>query len=446
MKRQEQKTPAPVTEGSQQAGEPLSQKWNWVEATVWTERMLQALETGPKGNRWFRLSDKVESERNLRSAFAGVRHNDGSAGVDRQSVAEFERREKEEVAKLAEELRGNRYQPKPVRRVYIEKPGSREKRPLGIPAVRDRVVQGALRNVIEPIFEREFAEHSYGFRPGRGCPQALGRVEKLLKEGYTFVVDADLKGYFDSIPHEALMEKVRQRVADGRVLGWIEAYLKAGVMETMKEWEPTEKGTPQGAVISPLLANIYLNELDWAMSRGGYEMVRYADDFVILCRSRSEAEKAMEAVKAWVKEAGLTLHPEKTRLADVQQRGEGFAFLGYHFERGYQWPRQKSLEKIKEKIREWTKRNNGRSLEENIQRLNESLRGWFHYFRKSVRNVFEKLDEMIRRRLRTMLHKRRKKRGMAWNLAAHRRWPNAYFEARGLYSLVAAHRRVLQSL
>jgi RNA-directed DNA polymerase len=166
---------------------------------------------------------------------------------------------------------------------------------------------------------------------------------------------------------------------------------------------------------------------------------------VILCRNRDEAEKALERVRAWVTEAGLTLHPEKTQIADTNQRGGGFDFLGYHFERGYKWPRKKSLEKIKEKIRRWTKRNNARSLEENIAQLNASLRGWFNYFQQSVRNVFEKLDEMIRRRLRTMLRKRLKKRGMARSLAAHRKWPNAYFEARGLYSLVAAHKRALQS-
>jgi RNA-directed DNA polymerase len=444
MNTPEQNNPASVTEGSQQAGEALSQKWSWVEATVWTERMLQALETGPKGNKWFRLWDKVVSERNLHRAFARVRSNDGSAGVDGKSVAAFARQERVEVEKLSGQLRSGKYRPQAVRRVYIEKAGSKEKRPLGIPTVDDRVVQGALRNVIEPIFEREFAEHSYGFRPGRRCHDALGRVEELLKGGYTFVVDADLKGYFDSIPHAKLLEKVGQRIADGRVLGLIESYLKAGVLERMKDWEPTEQGTPQGAVVSPLLANLYLNELDWTMSRGGYEMVRYADDFVILCRSRAEAEQALATVQAWVAEAGLTLHPEKTRLVDVQEEKASFEFLGYHFERGYQWPRQKSLEKIKEKIRSWTKRNNGRSLEENIRRLNEILRGWFNYFRKSVGNVFSRLDGMIRRRLRTMLHKRNKKRGMARNLAAHCRWTNAYFEAHGLYSLVTAHARALQ--
>jgi RNA-directed DNA polymerase len=292
MNRKKEEPAASVTERPQQAAEALRQKWHWVEPLAWTDCMLQALETGPKGGKWFRLSDKVESERVLRSAFYEVLRNDGSAGVDRQSVAAFERQEKQELANLVDELKNNRYCPLPVRRVYIEKPGSNEKRPLGIPAVRDRTVQGALRKIIEPIFEREFANQSYGFRPGRGCKDALARVDELLKAGYTHVVDADLKGYFDSIPHEELLEKIQERVADGRILGLIEAFLKAGIMEEMKGWEPSEKGTPQGAVVSPLLANVYLNNLDWTMLREGFEMVRYADDCAPRARGASRKTRA----------------------------------------------------------------------------------------------------------------------------------------------------------
>jgi RNA-directed DNA polymerase len=362
-------------------------------------------------------------------------------------VAAFARQERVEVEKLSGQLRSGKYRPQAVRRVYIEKAGSKEKRPLGIPTVDDRVVQGALRNVIEPIFEREFAEHSYGFRPGRRCHDALGRVEELLKGGYTFVVDADLKGYFDSIPHAKLLEKVGQRIADGRVLGLIESYLKAGVLERMKDWEPTEQGTPQGAVVSPLLANLYLNELDWTMSRGGYEMVRYADDFVILCRSQAEAEQALTQVRQWCEAEGLTIHPTKTRIVDVLT--EGFDFLGYHFattRRGRltRWPRKKSEQKFKDAIRAKTKRTNGNSLGVIIAKLNQTLVGWFGYFKHSCRGTFSTLDGWIRMRVRSILRNRRGLEGHGRG-SDHQRWPNAFFAKHGLYSLAQAHARLRQS-
>ena len=204
--------------------------------------------------------------------------------------------------------------------------------------VRDRVVQTALRNVMEPIFERDFAAHSYGFRPGRGTKDALRRVEELLKGGSHWVVDADIKGYFDSIPHHKLMEKVAIKISDGRVLKLIESYLKAGVFEVCKGWEATEEGTPQGGVVSPLLANIYLDDLDWQIAEAGLQMVRYADDFVILSRTEQEAQRALRLVRDWMERAELKLHPQKTKIVDATQRG-GFEFLGYHFERGQKWPR-----------------------------------------------------------------------------------------------------------
>jgi len=211
----------------------------------------------------------VWGEKNLARAFEKVMENGGSAGIDRQSVREFERHREREIEGLQRELREQNYRPQPVKRVWIEKLGSKEKRPLGIPAVRDRIVQGALRHVIEPIFERDFASQSYGFRPGRGCKEALRRVEELLKSGHGWVVDADLKSYFDTIPWGRLMERIGQKIADGRVLSLIESMLKAGVMEAAKGWQPTESGTPQGAVISPLLSNIYLDPLDWLMAQSG---------------------------------------------------------------------------------------------------------------------------------------------------------------------------------
>jgi len=418
-------------------------RWGWVEPSVWTRRMLVALETGVKGDKWFRLMDKVYAAGNLQAAFWAVWRKDGDPGVDGQTVKQFEDRQEAELARLGEELRAGRYRPHPVRRCYIPKPGSREKRPLGIPVVRDRVVQGALRHVIEPVFEREFAEHSYGFRPGRGCRPALEQVEKLLDEGYTWVVDADLKSYFDTIPHDRLMARVKERIADGPVLRLIEAFLKQGVMEELKGWEPSEQGTPQGAVVSPLLANVYLNPLDHEMARQGYSMVRYADDFVILCRSQAEAQRALAEVEAWVEREGLTLHPEKTRIVDTTQRG-GFEFLGWHYERGLKWPREKSQQKLKDTVRQKTRRCNGQSLPEIIGLLNRTLQGWKHYFDRGVLNVPQRLDKWIRMRLRSILRKRRHRKGRGRGLD-HQRWPNGFFTALGLYSLTAAHVRTRQS-
>jgi RNA-directed DNA polymerase len=253
--------------------------WGWVERAVWTERMLSRLASREPANRvWFSLLDKTYAPANLRSAFDKVWRNGGSAGADGQTVRHFERNAEAELARLHEQLRAGTYRPQPVRRAWIAKPGSREQRPLGIPAVRDRIAQGALRQVLEPIFETDFAEHSYGFRPGRGAKDALRRVDTLLKAGHVWVVDADLKSYFDTIPHDRLRALIRARVADGRVLALVESFLRAGVLEEAKGWQPTERGTPQGGVISPLLANLYLNPLDQQMAQAGYEMVRYADD------------------------------------------------------------------------------------------------------------------------------------------------------------------------
>jgi RNA-directed DNA polymerase len=283
--------------------------------------MLESLERGVKGGVWFSLIDKVVRSRTLYAAWVLVKKNKGGAGSDHQDLESFENRLAENLRQLEEELRGGCYHPRPIRRVYIDKPGSKEKRPLGIPAVRDRVVQAALRLVIEPIFEREFMPRSYGFRPGRGCKDALREVDSYLKAGYGYVVDADLKAYFDSIPHDELMGEVKTRIADGRVLELLGMFMKQQVLEDMRLWTP-EKGTPQGAVISPLLANLYLHSVDKAMAEAGHIMVRYADDFVVLCRTRNEAEQAFALVESLVQDKGLILHPVKTRLRyDATRRG-----------------------------------------------------------------------------------------------------------------------------
>ena len=403
--------------------------------------MLTALENGVKGGVWFRLIDKVYSERNLRAAFAEVKANRGAAGIDHQTIAMFESRLDANVEKLSGQLRADAYQPRAVRRAWIPKPGSRDKRPLGIPTVRDRVVQAAMRHVLEPIFERNFAEHSYGFRPGRCCKDALRRVDALLKAGYTWVVDADLQSYFDTIPHGQLMARIETRVADGRVLRLIAKFLRQDVMDAAKHWTP-ERGSPQGAVLSPLLSNIYLDPLDHAMADAGFEMIRYADDFVILCRSEAEARKALEHVKRWTMSAGLTLHPDKTRIADATERG-GFDFLGYHFERGYRWPRKKSLRKLKDTIRAKTRRTNGHSLDAITWNVNRTLRGWLEYFKHSHATTFPRLDAWVRMRLRSILRKRRGGRGRGRG-SDHQRWPNAFFAEHGLFSLVAAHAAACQ--
>ena len=436
-KPREQKPPR-LAEKPQEGGETRT-RWEWVEPTVWTERMLAALETGVEGGKWFRLIDKVWGEKNLGRALEKVVENGGSAGIDRRSVGEVERQREKEIEVLQRELRERSYHPQAVRRVWIEKLGSKEKRPLGIPAVRDRIVQGALRHVMEPIFERDFAAQSYGFRPNRGCKEALRRVDELLQSGCGWVVDADLKSYFDTIPQGRLMERIGQKIADGRVLALIERMLEAGVMDATKGWQPTEAGTPQGAVISPLLSNIYLDPLDWMMAQSGYEMVRYADDFIVLCESEMEAQ-----AREWVSKEGLTLHPEKTRIVEADEPG-GFDFLGYHFERGMKWPRKKSMDRFKDTIRTKTRRSHGESIGMICRDLNRTLRGWFEYYKHSKATTFAGVDSFIRGRLRSILRKRMHRQGKGQG-RDHQKWPNAYFTAMGLISLKEAHQAACRSL
>jgi RNA-directed DNA polymerase len=435
--------PAGVLQEAKQAGDTRARKWGWVERSVWTERMLEALEKGVKGGVWFSLIDKVYRPKTLYQAWLKVKANKGGVGADYQSLEGFERNLEQNLHKLQEELRSGSYQPRPIRRVYIEKPGSVDKRPLGIPCVRDRVVQAGLRLVVEPIFERIFQPGSYGFRPRRGCEGALREVDRLLKAGYIWIVDADIDSYFDSILHEPLLKEVERHIGDGRVLGLLEMFLKQGIMEGLVQWSP-EKGTPQGAVISPLLANLYLDSVDGAMAAAGFRMVRYADDLVILCCSRQEAAEALRLLQEQMMEKGLRLHSEKTRLVDVSTSGQGFAFLGYHFEGGTRWPRKKSLTKLKKTIRAKTGRSNGNSMECIIANVNGTLRGWFEYFKHSNGRTFPRLDQWIRRRLRSILRRRLKRKGISGGYD-HYRWPNRFFRAAGLFSLEDAHRALLQS-
>lgn len=434
-------TRVPRSSGANRAGQARPD-WGWVEPSVWTDRMLTALHRGVKGDKWFSLIDKVWCLDNLRVAFAKTKANRGKPGVDHVTLEMFESRLDENLERLSKSLQDGTYRPSAIRRVWIPKPGSKEKRPLGIPTVRDRVAQGALRQVMEPIFERDFAEHSYGFRPGRRCQDALRRVDALLNQGYTWVVDADLRSYFDTIPHARLMDRIQAKVSDGRVLKLTEQFLEQSVMETARSWTPT-KGSPQGAVISPLLSNIYLDPLDHKMAAAGIEMIRYADDFVLLCRSEAEAREALALAQRWLDDAGLTLHPDKTRIVDAAQRG-GFDFLGYHFERGYRWPRDKSIRALKDAIRKKTRRANGHSLETIIAEVNLTLCGWFGYFKHSNRWTFPPLDRWVRMRLRSILRMRHHGKGRGRG-KDHFRWPNRFFAKHGLFSLVAARDLACQS-
>jgi RNA-directed DNA polymerase len=441
MTKRPDQRPATVPFAATPAGQPPSIA-EWANRTVWTDRMLAALQSGVRGGKWHTLSDKVYQPDNLLAASYQVLAKEGAAGVDHQTVERFEERCREELQRLADDLRADTYRPQAVRRVWIPKPGGTEKRPLGIPTVRDRVVQTALLHVLEPIFDCTFAAQSYGFRRGRGCHQALERIEALLNAGYVYVVDADLKSYFDTIPKDRLMERVGAKVSDSRVLRWVRMFLDQGVMDGLREWTP-ETGTPQGAVISPLLANIYLDPLDHQLAEAGYAMIRYADDFVVLCRTREEADRALALVQRWVEDNGLTLHPTKTRIVDA--RTEGFAFLGYEFRGRFRLPRKKSLAKVKDTLRATTRRANGHSLLTIIRRLNATLQGWFGYFRHCFWNVYTDLDGWIRGRLRSILRRRAGRKGRGRG-ADHQRWPNAYFAAQGLFSLHTAHGLFCQSL
>jgi len=405
--------------------------------------MLSALENGVKGGKWYSLKDKVYASKTLEVAWTKVRANKGAAGVDGQSIERFAARADAYLAELSAALREGRYHPQAVKRVDMPK-GDGRTRPLGIPTVKDRIVQQAVKLVIEPIFEKEFCDGSYGFRPGRGCHDALREVDRLIKEGCTFVVDADLQSYFDTIPHDGLMARVEDKVSDGRVLDLIGGWLKADILKGLERWTPAG-GTPQGAVISPLLANIYLHPLDALMADRGYRMVRYADDFVILCRSCAEAETALDEVRSWVAENGLTLHPDKTRVGDCRQLGEGFDFLGYRFEAGRRDVRRKSLERLKDTIREKTRRTRGDSLARVIVDLNRTLRGWFGYFKHARSRTLRVLDMFTRRRLRALLRKQEKRPGLGICRADHRRWTNAFFADAGLIALHTAWQTARQS-
>ena len=408
-----------------------------VETVVWTERMLAALISGVKGGKWFSLWDKVGRSSTLERAWELVSKNKGAGGVDGVTIERFEGMKDKCLKELAEALKNGSYKPEAVRRVYIPK-GDGTQRPLGIPCVKDRIVQAAVKMTLEPVFEKEFLSMSYGFRPGIGAKDALREVDGLLKEGSVWVVDADVQKYFDSIPKDKLMDKVRTRIADGKILDLVQSFLDQSIMEECKTWTPT-KGTPAGAVLSPLLANIYLHDLDVLMTNKGYRMVRYADDFVTLCNSEEEANKALDEVRRWMTENGLTLHPDKTHIGNCTIAGQGFEFLGYRFECGKRTVRKTSMKKLRDIIRKRTKRTVGQSMESVIESLNPTLKGWFGYFKHAHKWTFKEVDGFVRRRLRAILRKQDKRPGIGRCLNDHMQWRNSYFATLGLFTMREAH-------
>jgi group II intron reverse transcriptase/maturase len=347
------------------------------------------------------------TDRLMRQAFQAVKRNRGAAGVDRVSINMFEANLEDNLAALMREMKDRSFRPLPLRRVHIPKgPGSTKLRPLGIPVVRDRVAQEVIRRLLAPIFEPRFHDHSYGFIPGRNCHQALERVLACQREGYRVVLDADIQGFFDNLPHSVIMAAVAAEVADGNILTLLERFLAAGVMED-GVFKPTTIGTPQGGVISPLLANIVLDHLDWQLHAAGYRFARYADDFVVLCQTDAQAQEALELVRRVLEgELGLRLSPEKTKITTF---GKGFDFLGFHLTARGRCMRDKSVQKFKSKIREMTPRHHNLDGAVIVQ-LNRVIRGTANYFAtafSTCRWAFQKLDSWLRMRLRCMKRKRK---------------------------------------
>jgi group II intron reverse transcriptase/maturase len=343
----------------------------------------------------------------MRQAFLAVKRNRGAAGVDKVSIHMFEANLQENLDALMRDLKGRKFRPRPLRRVLIPKgPDSTKLRPLGIPVVRDRVAQEVVRRLLAPIFEPQFHDDSYGFIKGRNCHQAIERVLGFHREGHHVVLDADIKGFFDNIPHRIIMEAVAAEVADGNILNLVEGFLTAGVMED-GVFKPTTIGTPQGGVVSPLLANIVLNHLDWQLDAAGYRFARYADDFVIVCQTKRQAREALDLVRRVLEtELELSLSPEKTEITTY---GKGYEFLGFYLSSRSRRMRDKSVQKFKAKVRELTvrKRNLDRKA---VEKLNRVIRGTANYFAadfSTCRWMFQKLDSWIRMRLRCMKLKRK---------------------------------------
>lgn len=406
--------------------------------------MMAALHNGVKGGRWYSLIDKVYDRRNLVAAFAKVKANKGAAGVDHVSIEQFDKDLEARLDALQRTLRERSYKPSAIRQVLIPKPDSQEKRALGVPTVRDRVVQRAVQNVIEPIFEKQFSDRSFGYRPGLSAKHAVARVEQQLREGRVWTVEVDLASFFDNIPHDKLLERIRERVIDSRVLEVIEAMLKTAIKRADGTREERRRlGISQGGPLSPLLANIYLNPLDHMMRERGYEMTRYADDMVVQCKSEEEARGAKATLEKWCAQAQLPINANKTRVVQVTTN-EGFDFVGFEFRLwggrpgwSVKFPKESRVKRMKDRVRELTPRTLGVNLGVMIAKLNLVLQGWHGYFVGSViRNMIE-LDKWIRMRIRSILRYRQRKRGRGRG-SDHQAWPNDWFNKQGLFSLATA--------
>ncbi len=394
------------------------------------------------------LIDKVYQPTNLKMAWEKVRSNKGAGGIDKETISSFEMKKDEELHKLHEDLKMGEYKPLPVKRVYIEKNGKvGEKRPLGIPTIRDRVCQQALKNRLEPIFEPFFNDCSFGYRPKRSPHMAMRKIWREIDEGNEWIVDGDLRDYFGTVHHDTLIDLIARKISDGKILKLIREMLNAGYMEKGQKY-PTRSGTPQGSVISPLLSNVYLTPFDNIMTGRGYKLTRFADDWLIVCKSKREAEEALSLAKSVFDKLGLKLHPEKTRITHIKW---GFEFLGYKVKAGkglklnrgkitakinrnnlYAYPKDKSVKKLMDEIRNRTKRRLPLTMKELIDYINPVIRGWGNYFRKAhVRKLFNKLDRWIIRRLWSHHLK-------SWRNCGWKKYPSkSLYQEYGLVNLVA---------
>lgn len=374
----------------------------------------------------------------LRKAFKQVKKNKGSGGIDKVSISKYENNMKEYLKELERLLEQRKYRPLPLKRAYIPKSNGK-KRPLGIPAVRDRIVQQAVLTTIQPTFEPIFSNSSYGFRPKRSAHNAVNKVQEHLNEGYEYIVEADIKDFFTTLHHARLMSKVKRHIKDKQIIQLLWTFLKSGIMEEGKI-KQTISGTPQGGVISPILANIYLNDFDHKIDKAGLKLVRYADDFIILCKTVNQATSTMKMIRNMIKSLDLELSEDKTQITEYHK---GFDFLGYHFHKyygNYKWPTGKAIKAFKDKVRYKTRRQQPKNVKMVIETLNPIIRGWGNYFKLgNSKKLFRELDGWTRMRLRSFIEKKK------WS-SGNWKYPNDHFKCLGLVSLSQSQHQLRLSL